>query len=49
MTYWQPRALPLTNLEGNVVLDQPSNGSETNEILHLLDQLALKYTGETLK
>jgi hypothetical protein len=49
MTYWQPRALPSTNLQGAVVLEEPSNEFETTEILHLLDQIALKYTAETLK
>jgi fatty acid synthase, animal type len=49
MMYWQPRALPLTDLKGAVILEGPSNGSETTEILHLLDQLALKYTGDNLK
>jgi hypothetical protein len=49
ITYWQPRALPSTNLQGAVVLEEPSDESETTDILHLLDQLALKYTAETLK
>jgi hypothetical protein len=48
MTYWQPRAIPSTNLQGTAVLEEPSDESETTEILHLLDQLALKYTAETL-
>jgi hypothetical protein len=49
MTYWQPRALPSTNLQGAVVLEESSNEFETTVILHLLDQIALKYTAETLK
>lgn len=47
--YWQPRALPSTQLEGAVVVDGPVAGSETEDVLHKLDLLALKYTSETLK
>lgn len=47
--YWQPRALPTTELEGAVVVDGPAAGSETEGVLHKLDLLALKYTSETLK
>jgi fatty acid synthase, animal type len=49
MTHWQPRALQLTDLKGDVILEGPSDESETTDILHLLDQLALKYTSETLQ
>ena len=49
MTYWQPRALPTTDLGGDVIFEGPNDASETNEILRLLDQLALKYTSETLE
>ena len=49
MIYWQPRALPLTALQGTVVLEEPSGKSEMTKILRLLDQMALKYTAETLK
>jgi hypothetical protein len=46
MTYWQPRALPSTDLKGTVVLEGPS---EMIEILRLLDRLALKNTSDILK
>ncbi|KZT06920.1 polyketide synthase [Laetiporus sulphureus 93-53] len=48
MMYWQPRALPTTEHEGMLVLDRAADDTDSVHILCLLDQLALKYTHETL-
>ncbi|KAF7792169.1 hypothetical protein EIP86_003199 [Pleurotus ostreatoroseus] len=45
--YWQPRALPQTQLEGHKTLEGPS--TDTIELMKLLDQLALAYTHDTIR
>lgn len=45
--YWQPRALPQTQLEDHVVVKGPL--AEDVELLTLLDQLALAYTHKSLR
>ncbi|KAF9237177.1 polyketide synthase [Melanogaster broomeanus] len=45
---WQPRDLPPLNLEGLMVLPEPTALFEAGEVLKVLDQLALHYTRQTL-
>lgn len=49
MTYWQPHGLPSTEIRGSISLDGQNSEFETSEIMQILDQLALRYTSETLK
>lgn len=47
MMYSQPRALPLRDLAGHIVLE--GLPTHTVDLLSSLDQLALQYTDKTLR
>ncbi|CCM04557.1 uncharacterized protein FIBRA_06738 [Fibroporia radiculosa] len=46
--FWQPRDLPLSHLEGSVILPGPPPHSDASELLHVLDQLAIQFTKKTI-
>ena len=46
-THWQPHGLPQAKLGDHIAVAAPSLADEN--LLAILDQLALKYTRETLR